>query len=219
MTADIRVLIADDHPVFRHGLHQVVAAQPDMQVIDAVGDGAAALEAIRLATPDVALLDVRMPKLGGFEVAQQAIAEALRTRLMFLTMHAEPVMFERAMAIGVRGYVLKDAALSEIVQATRTVASGRTYLSPALSEYLLERSFPSRRAVTSPAGSPFAALSERERQILRLIAESKTSKEIADGLGLHYRTVENQRAAMSQKLGLQGSHALVKFAFEHKMQL
>jgi DNA-binding NarL/FixJ family response regulator len=218
MAADIRVVIADDHPIFRHGLQQVVEAQPDMQVVAAVGDGAAALDVIRRSAPDVAVLDVRMPGLGGFDVAKQAEQEGLRTRLMFLTMHAEPVMFERAMAMGVKGYVLKDAALSEIVQAVRSIAIGRTYLSPALSDYLLERSFPSRRA--TPAGSsPLAALSERERHILRLIAASQTSKEIAETLGIHYRTVENQRAAISQKLGLQGSHALVKFAFEHKTEL
>ena len=113
MPTDIRVVIADDHPVFRHGLQQVVERQPDMQVVEAVGDGAAALDIIRRLSPDVAVLDVRMPGLGGFEVAKQAAEEGLRTRLMFLTMHAEPVLFERAMAIGVKGYVLKDAALWE----------------------------------------------------------------------------------------------------------
>jgi DNA-binding NarL/FixJ family response regulator len=218
MRTDIRVVIADDHPVFRHGLQQVVEKQADMQVVEAVGSGGAALEAIRRHAPDVAVLDVSMPGLGGFEVAKQAAQEGLRTRLMFLTMHDEPVLFERAMAIGVKGYVLKDAALSEIVQAVRTIAMGRTYLSPELSEYLVKRSFPSRRAASEPA-SPLAILNERERHILRLIGESKTSKEIAETLGLNYRTVENQRAAISQKLGLQGSHALVKFAFEHKAEV
>jgi DNA-binding CsgD family transcriptional regulator len=104
--------------------------------------------------------------------------------------------------------VLKDAALSEIVQAVRTVAMGRTYLSPAMSEYLLERSFPSRRGSPSDS-SPLAALSERERHILRLIGDSKTSKEIAESLDLNYRTIENLRAAMSQKLGLQGRYFAV----------
>ena len=218
MPTEIRLVIADDHPVFRHGLQQVVERQPDLQVVEVVADGTAALEAIRRLSPDVAVLDVRMPGLDGFEVAKQVAEEELRTRLMFLTMHAEPVMFERAMAIGVKGYVLKDAALSEIVQAVRAIAMGRTYLSPALSQYLVERSFPSRR--TAPDGSsPLAVLSQRERHILRLIAESKTSKEIAETLGLNYRTIENQRAAISQKLGLQGTHALVKFAFEHKTEL
>ena len=148
MAADIRVVIADDHPIFRHGLQQVVEAQPDMQVVAAVGDGATALDVIRRSSPDVAVLDVRMPGLGGFDVAKQAGEEGLRTRLMFLTMHAEPVMFERAMAMGVKGYVLKDAALSEIVQAVRTIAIGRKYLSPALSDYLAGTvvSLPPRRA-------------------------------------------------------------------------
>jgi DNA-binding NarL/FixJ family response regulator len=218
MSREIQVVIADDHPVFRHGLQQVVNAQADMTVVDAVGDGVAALDVIRRRSPEVAVLDVRMPGLGGLEVAERVLDQRLNTRVMFLTMHAEPVMFERAMAIGVKGYLLKDAALSEIVQAVRTVAAGRVYLSPAVSEYLVERSFPSRRA--SPAGpSPLSSLNARERQILRLIAESQTSKEIAETLGIHYRTVENQRAAISQKLGLQGSHALVKFAFEHKKEL
>ena len=211
-------MIADDHPVFRHGLQQVVERQADMQVVEAVGDGSAAMDAISHLSPHVAVLDVRMPGLGGFEVAKQVAEQRLHTRLMFLTMHDEPALFERAMAIGVKGYVLKDAALSEIVQAIRTVAIGRTYLSPALSEYLVERSFPSRRAAATES-SPLEALNERERHILRLIGDSKTSKEIAETLGVHYRTIENQRAVISHKLGLQGSHALVKFAFEHKHDL
>jgi DNA-binding NarL/FixJ family response regulator len=219
MSAEIRVVIADDHPVFRHGLERVVAAEHDMQVIGSIGDGVAALAAIRESVPDVAVLDVRMPSLNGFEVAQHVVDEKLRVRLMFLTMHSEPVMFERAMALGVKGYVLKDAALSEIVQAIRTIANGRTYVSPAMSEYLVARAFPGRRTTPAPATTPLSTLNERERQILQLIADSQTSKEIAETLGLHYRTVENQRAAISQKLGLQGSHALVKFAFEHKAEL
>ena len=214
----IRVVIADDHPVFRHGLRQVVAAESDMQVVDAIGDGESALRVIRESHPDVALLDVRMPGLDGLQVMQRVADDHLPTRVMFLTMHTEPAVLERAMALGVKGYVLKDAALLEIVQAVRTVAMGRTYVSSALSEYVLGRAFPVRRRAAVPS-SPLSALTERERQILRLVAESKTSKEIADAIGLHYRTVENQRAAMSQKLGLQGSHALVKFAFEHKPEL
>ena len=138
MPPEIRVVIADDHPVFRHGLEKVVEAQTDMQVVAAIGDGTAALDAIRRLSPDVAVLDARMPGLSGLEVATKVAAEALRTRLMVLTMHDEPVMFERAMAIGVKGYVLKDAALLEVVQAVRAIATGRTYLSPALPEYLVE---------------------------------------------------------------------------------
>ena len=214
----IRVVIADDHPVFRHGLAQVVANQADMRVVEALGDGAAAFDMIRESQPDVAVLDVAMPGLDGFDVAQRVIDAQLATRLMFLTMHAEPAIFERAMAIGVKGYVLKDEAIREIVQAIRTVAMGRVYLSPALSEYAVGRAFPERRRAVAGT-SPLSSLTPRERDILRLIADARTSKEIAEQLGLHYRTIENQRAAISQKLGLQGSHALVKFAFEHKAEL
>jgi len=218
MPGHLRVVIADDHPVFSHGLAQVVQNQADMQVVEVVGDGAAALDVIRQSTPDVAVLDVGMPHLDGFDVAERVFDAQLPTRLMFLTMHAEPAIFERAMAIGVKGYVLKDEAIREIVQAIRTVAMGRLYLSPALSEYAVTRAFRERRRAP-PGSSPLASLTSREREILRLIAESRTSKEIAEQLRLHYRTIENQRAAMSQKLGLQGSHALVKFAFEHKGEL
>ena len=136
---------------------------------------------------------------------------------MFLTMHAEPVMFERAMAIGVQGYVLKDAALSEIVQAVRTC--DRPHLSEPGAVGVSPRTLVSARRDPAAGRVPLARLNERERHVLRLIAASKTSKEIAGTLGLHYRTVENLRAAMSQKLGLQGSHALVKFAFDHRDQL
>jgi DNA-binding NarL/FixJ family response regulator len=223
VSTEIRVVIADDHPVFRQGLLKVLEPNPDIRIVAEASDGAAALTVIREARPHVAVLDVRMPRLTGLDVAEQVANERLRTAVMLLTMYAEPATFERAMTLGVKGYVVKDAAVMEIVDAISAVAAGRTYISPALSEHLVGRAFPARRRlpVAGPdaSNSAVSALSHRERQILRLIAESLTSKEIADALGLNYRTVENQRAAISQKLGLQGSHALVKFAFAHKSEL
>ena len=212
-----RIVIADDHPIFRRGLVQILGAEPDLSVVAEAGDGPAALEAIRRHSPHVAVLDVQMPALSGFEVAKRAAKDGLSSRLVFLTMHSDPAMLDRAFAVGAKGFVLKDAALSEIVQAVRAVAAGRTFVSPALSDFLVGRAFPGRGA--APPAGPMAALTERERHILKLIAESKTSKEIAATLGIHYRTVENQRTVISQKLGLQGSHALVKFAFDHKSDL
>ena len=218
MANDIRVLVSDHLPIFRYGLRTVITAEPDLCVSAEAQDGVAALAAIRRDPPDVALLDLQMPGLAGLQVAEDVLRAGLPTRILFLTMHAEPAMFERAMAIGATGYVLKDATLTEIVQAIRTVAAGRTFVSPALSDYLVRRAFPGRET-SARTGSQLAGLTERERMILRLIADSRTSKDIADVLGLHYRTVENHRTALSQKLGLQGSHSLVKFAFSNKVDL
>lgn len=218
MVDDIRVLVADHLPVFRQGLRAVIAAEPGLCVSAEAQDGGAALAAIRRDPPDVAMLDLQLPGLGALQVAENIVRDGLRTRILFVSLNAEPAMFERAMAVGATGYVLKDASLSEILQAIGTVAAGRTFVSPALSDYLVRRAFPGREA-SARTGSPLAGLTERERMILRLIADSRTSKDIADVLGLHYRTVENHRTALSQKLGLQGSHSLVKFAFSNKVDL
>lgn len=218
MKGKIRIVIADDHPIFRRGLRQVVEAESDLQVVAEAGDGQAALDAIRRSTAEVAVLDVQMPGLTGFQVAQYLGKDQAPTNLVFLTMHSDPAMLERAFEVGAKGYVLKDSALTEIVQAVRAVAAGRPFVSPALSDFLVSRAFPGRGGIARPA-SALDALTDRERHILRLIAESKTSKDIAATLGINYRTVENHRTAISQKLGLQGSHALVKFAFGHKSEL
>jgi DNA-binding NarL/FixJ family response regulator len=217
MKSRIRIVIADDHPIFRHGLRQVLDADPDMQVLAEAADGPGALEEIRRSSPDVAVLDVEMPRMSGFEVARDLRKDRAPTRLVFLTMHADPAMLDRAFAAGASGYVLKDGALSQIVGAVRAAAAGRTFVSPELSDVLVGRAFPVRGG--SPPASPIAALTDRERHILRLIAQAKTSKEIASTLGINYRTIENHRTTISQKLGLQGSHALLKFAFDHKSEL
>jgi DNA-binding NarL/FixJ family response regulator len=133
LSGPIHVVIADDHPAFRHALQRVIDAERDMTVVAAVGDGAAALDVIRRLAPEIAVLDVRMPGLDGIEVARQLVDDRLGARAVIVTMHSERVMFERAIAAGVCGYVLKDTALSEVVQAVRTVARGHTYITPALS--------------------------------------------------------------------------------------
>jgi DNA-binding NarL/FixJ family response regulator len=131
MSSQIRVVIADDHPAFRQALQQVIDAEPDMTVVAAVGDGAAALDAIRRLTPAVAVLDVRMPELDGIEVARQLADDQLRARTVIVTMHSERVVFERAIAAGANGYLPKDTALLDVVEAVRTVARGEMYVRPA----------------------------------------------------------------------------------------
>jgi two-component system, NarL family, nitrate/nitrite response regulator NarL len=132
MSSRIRVVIADDHPAFRHALQQVIDAAPDMTVVAAVADGAAALDAIRRLSPTVAVLDVRMPELDGIEVARQLAGDQVRTRTVIVTMHSERVVFDRAIAAGVNGYLPKDTALLDVVEAVRTVARGEMYVRPAL---------------------------------------------------------------------------------------
>jgi DNA-binding NarL/FixJ family response regulator len=131
MSSQIRVVIADDHPAFRHALQQVIDAEPDMTVVAAVGDGVAALDAIRRLTPTVAVLDVRMPELDGIEVARQLAGDQVRARTVIVTMHSERVVFERAIAAGANGYLPKDTALLDVVEAVRTVARGEMYVRPA----------------------------------------------------------------------------------------
>lgn len=217
MKRSLSILMADDHPTFRGGLRQIIAEQSDLRLIHESGDGEAALRAARELKPAVAILDLDMPKLGGLEVAAAIQRERLPVRIIVLTMYREEDMFNEALDLGILGYVLKDSAAEDIVQGIRTVATGQHYLSPAISGFLVNRN--TRAEALRRAKPGLADLTAAERRILKLIAQSKTSKEIADELGLSTRTVENHRFNIGTKLDLHGVHSLVKFAFEHKSEL
>ena len=209
--------MADDHPMFRGGLRQVVESQPDLKVIHETGDGADALRAVRELKPHVAILDLDMPKLNGLELTAAIQREQLPARVIILTMYREEDMFNEAMDLGVLGYVLKDSAAEDILHCIRAVADGRHYLSPAVSGFLVNRH---TRAESLRRAKPgLADLTPAELRILRLIARNKTSKEIADELELSTRTVDNHRFNICTKLELHGVHSLVKFAFDHKSEL
>ncbi len=217
MADEVSILIADDHPIFRRGLRQVIEAETQYRVVAEAENGAAALEQVRLLKPDVAVLDVNMPQMSGFDVARELRNERKPVAIVFLTMYKDEDVFNAALDVGVKGYVLKDSAITDIVGCVRAVAAGQPYISPQLSAYLLNRS--QRAASLEKAIPGLNNLTPTERRILKLIAEYKTSKEIAEELHIHYRTVDNHRTNISQKLGLQGSHALLKFAVEHKSQI
>jgi len=212
----ITILIADDHPIFRQGLKDLIEREPGFQVLAEAGDGEAALELITTRAPAVAVLDLDMPGLDGFAVAQRARLANLPVKVIILTMHKDAMHFNQALDLGVSGYVVKESAAAEIIDCIRTVIKGREYFSPALSSFLLARS---RRTAPQPELRELNELTPTERRILLLLSDLKTTKEIAAELGVSPRTIDNHRAHICGKLGLQGSHALTKFALQHKHEL
>ena len=215
------VLLADDHPVVSYGLYQVLEAAPDFHVVAEVRDGEAALVGLREYQPRIAVLDIDMPVLDGFRVAAAAQAEGLPSRIVFLSMHNEAGFLKKALRLDAQGYILKDNALAEIVAGLRTVAQGLPYFSPAVMEHLLHPGSSSSRALDPSAGLAvdLAQLTPTEQAILKLIADCRTTKEIATQLFISPRTVETHRANACQKLGLRGNHALTKFALAHRGQI
>ncbi len=217
MGARIKVLIVDDHPLFRGGLRQVIESAPKLELIGEAADGETAFKLIQEQKPDVAVLDVNLPGCSGLEVARKLQGKKNATRLIILTMHKEEELFNRALDFGVAGFVLKENAVEDILDAITTVARGEHYLSPTVSGFLINRR---TRAANLFAQKPgLDDLTKAERRILKLIAEKKTSREIAAELFISPRTVEAHRANISEKLDLHGSHSLLQFVMEHRSVL
>ncbi len=217
MSADVRILIADDHPVLRKGLRQVIEADPRLRVIGEADDGEAALEQIVAHRPDVVVLDIDMPKLDGFGVVRELERRQLAPAIIFLTLHASEELFTEAMELGARGYILKESALTAIVEGIKAVAAGQYYVTPSLAALLVGHR--ARGRAFSERLPGLGALTPTERRILQLVAGGHSSKEIAERLFVHYRTVENHRVSIAQKLGLQGHNAVLKFALQHRNEL
>lgn len=215
--AKINVFVADDHPMFRRGLREVIEEDAGLAIVGEAPDGQAALERIRALRPDVAVLDIEMPHKDGFTLARELYDLKLEIGIIFLTMYREENLFNRALDLGVLGYLLKDSAAAEIVAGIRAVAAGRHYISPELSSYLVGRL--ARRDLLDEARPGLHLLTAMERRILNLISEQKTSKEIAAELFISAHTVNNHRNHICQKLDLHGSNALLRFAIEHRAEL
>ena len=210
----INVLIADDHPIFRQGLRKVIEEDGKYSVISETSNGAETIEKIRELKPDVAVLDIDMPKLNGIEILKAVQREKLPVKCVILTMYKDEEYFNQAMDYGVFGYLLKDSVVIELIECIEAVQSGKHYISPKISDYLLQRS-EKQKALTN-AIPQLQQLTKTEREVLRHLSENKTSRKIAEEMFISERTVENHRANICSKLGLKGYNALLLFALKYK---
>jgi DNA-binding NarL/FixJ family response regulator len=213
---EIRILLADDYPVVRKGLKASIEEEASLKVIAEAADGQEALELIKKLHPQLAILDIDMPKLDGLAVAKEIARLKLDTKIIFLSFHKDEDIFRAALAAGGQGYLIKDSAMGEIVVAIQTVISGKLYMSSAIALQLLSSDASSNATSINPL---LRDLTISERRILKLIAEGLSSKEIGNELSIHYRTVENHRTNVCRKLNIEGANALLRFAVQHKENL
>jgi DNA-binding NarL/FixJ family response regulator len=206
----IRVLLADDHKLIRAGLRLVVDQQPDLSVVGEADDGRQAVELAKSLKPNVVVMDIGMPNLNGIEAARQIREIRPDAAIVMLSMHADEGYVLRALGAGARAYLVKDSATTDLVQAIHAVAEGKSFFSPAVSKVLLEDYV--RKLRRSGAEDSYDLLSPREREILQLVAEGKSNKEIASLLNLSVYTVETHRAKIMQKLNLKGVPELILYA-------
>lgn len=206
----VRVLLADDHKLIRAGLVLVVQQQPDLSVIGEADDGRQAVQLVESLRPDVVVMDIGMPNLNGIEAARQITASRPGTAVVILSMHADEGYVLRALKAGARAYLLKDSATTDLVQAIRAVVEGKSFFSPAVSKVLLQDYM--RKLQRSGAEDSYDLLSPREREVLQLVAEGQSNKEVANLLNLSTYTVETHRAKIMQKLNLKGVPELILYA-------
>jgi DNA-binding NarL/FixJ family response regulator len=209
MTAKLRILLADDHETVREGLRMILNAQPDMQVVAAVGDGGEAVVECEKIAPDVVIMDISMPGINGLTATSQLTERCPGARVLALTRHADRSYLQQMLRAGAAGYVLKQSRPAELLSAIREVASGATYLDGSMGAPPLPRTLP------QPNLRPTAPLSPRETEVLRLIAWGHTNKEIASLLDLSVKTVEAHKANGMRKLGMRGRIDIVRYALLH----
>jgi DNA-binding NarL/FixJ family response regulator len=217
MKRDVTILIVDDHPVFRRGLREVIEEKSRFQVVGEAADGEAALLLVAELKPKIAVVDIDMPRLNGLEMVRALRKMELSVATIFLTMYKEEDMFNTAMDLGVKAYVLKENAADDIRVALEKVMQGETFVSQSMANLKQRRSNRVRQLLLNKP--QIDDLTSAERRILKLIAEDRTSKEIADLLHISSKTVENHRLNICHKLNLHGSHSLLKFAFDNKSHL
>lgn len=214
--APVTILIADDHPLMRRGLRDAIEAQTDFRIVGEASNGMEAIEEIRRLLPRLALLDLRMPEMNGIDVAKRVRDESLPVAVIILTNYDEDSLFRSAVEAGVMGYLLKECAVNEITSCIDVVARGDYYFSPALASRALARRGADERARNA---SLMDGLTQGERRILAMIAEYKSTPQIAAELSLSTRTIEHHRQNICGKLNLTGRYALTQFALEHREEI
>ena len=208
LSKKIRVLLADDHRILRQGVRMLIDSQKDMEVVGEAKTGREAVEEARRLKPDVVVMDVSMPELNGIEGTRQICDEMKHTRVLALSMHKDAVYVREILRAGARGYLLKDSEDDDLVRAIRCVQRGEAFLSPAISDAVLSDY---RKHVSNPVD----LLTSREREILTMVADGKTNKEIANALNLSVYTVESHRGSVMEKLNLHNAGDIVRFALRN----
>src|SRR5580658_1265766 len=206
----IRILLADDHIIIRSGLRLLLEQQSDFSVVAEASDGLEAVELVNQHHPQVAILDIGMPRLNGIEATREIVAEAPQVQVVILSMHADEGYVLRALKAGARAYILKNAAEADLIRAVRTVADGKSFFSPAISKMLLEDYV--RQIRDKHVEDSYDLLTPREREVLQLLAEGRTNKEVANLLHLSVYTVDAHRGNILQKLNLHGVPEMVLYA-------
>ena len=213
MSARVRLLICDDHALFRAGMKAVLDRQPDVEVVGEAADGGAALDAIALVRPDVVLMDVEMPRLNGFEATRRITQAHRDVKVLILTMYAEEQLVARCLDAGASGYVLKDTPVSQLVYAIQQVAQGKRYLSPLAMETVLD----GHGQRLERGRTKYDTLTSREREVLKLLADGLSVKEVAARLGRAVKTAEVHKYNLMRKLGVHDRAGLVKYAIAHRL--
>lgn len=208
--SNIRILLVDDHQLVRVGMRTLLSALPDITVVGDTGDGRSALESIAALEPNIVLMDISMPGLNGLEATVRIAKEFPLSRVIILSMHANEEYVLQALRAGAAGYLVKNAAPEELELAIRAVARGETYLSPTISRHVVEELLGGKRSA-----SPIDVLTPRQREILQLVAEGKTTKQIAAVLDVSIKTVESHRAQLMERLDIRDVAGLVRFAIRH----
>jgi DNA-binding NarL/FixJ family response regulator len=205
----VRILLADDHKIIREGLRSLIEKQPDMEVVAETQDGLTAVRLTQKLSPDVVIMDIGMPEMNGIEATREIVSSAKSIRIIALSMHSDKRFVLEMLKAGASGYLLKDSAFEELVSAIHTVMSGQRYLSPKVTDVVVEEYL---HNLTKSESTVFTVLTAREREVLQLLAEGKATKQIAATLNVSVKTIETHRQQIMEKLNLRSIAELTKYA-------